>query len=321
MDRRGFLGAFAGMIATSAAHAAAGRELLLGTSPPGGGFTPFGDAFASMINGRDSAVVVRPTFTKGSLENIPRLEEGRLGLGLAGGEATFEALGGTARPAAALRIVAPMYSSAGMFAVPGSSAVRTIGDLKGRPVVFGAPGSSLVVQARYLLRGLGLDLDRDFKAILLERDDAAMAMLADGRADAVWGGGIGWPAFEDLARSAAGARFVVPDEAEAARIVGRFPFLKRLSVPAGTYTGQDRPIRSVGSWSAVLCRADLPDHLAHGLARAVHEGEGEMARRVASGRETTSANTWLAAPRPEFIHPGVRRYLAQAGIRPPSTAI
>ena len=318
MNRRIFLGASAGLIAASATRAATPTQLLLGTSPPGGGFTPYGDAFAPTINARDVAVTVKPVFTKGSLENIPMLETGRLALGLAGGEATFEALTGLGRPAAALKIIAPMYSSAGMFAVPGNSAVHAINDLRGKPVVFGAPGSSLVLQARYILKGLGLDLDKDFKAILLARDDEAMAMLSDGSAVALWGGGIGWPAFEDLARSSTGARFVVPDEAETTQIVDRFSFLKRLSVPAGTYTGQDRPIQSVGSWSVVLGRADMPDDVAFGLARAVHEGEAEMARRVASGRETTAANTWIAAPKPEFVHPGVRDYLEEVGITPPA---
>ncbi len=318
MNRRILLGATASMIAATATRAATRTELRLGTSPPGGGFTPYGDAFAPTINARDAAVTVKPEFTKGSLENIPMLEDGRLELGLAGGEATFEALTGLGRPAAALKVIAPMYSSAGMFAVPGNSAVNTIGDLKGKPVVFGAPGSSLVLQARYVLKGLGLDLNKDFKAILLARDDEAMAMLADGSAVAVWGGGIGWPAFEDLARSATGARFVVPNAAETTQIVDQFSFLKRLSVPAGTYTGQDQPIRSVGSWSVVLGRADMPEDVAFGLARAVHEGEAEMTRRVASGRETKAANTWIAAPKPEFIHPGVRRYLVEAGIKPPA---
>ncbi|GJD66938.1 hypothetical protein MPEAHAMD_7137 [Methylobacterium frigidaeris] len=305
------------VIATTAVGAPDTIKLLLGTSPPGGGFTPFGDAFAPTINERQHEVVVEPVFTKGSLENIPMLEEGRLGLGLAGGEATFEALTGSTRSPAALSIIAPMYSSAGMFAVPGLSAVTLIIDLKGKPVVFGAPGSSLVVQARYILKGIGLDLEHDFQAILLPRDDEALAMLADGRAAALWGGGIGWPAFEDLARSGTGARFVAPNEAESAAIVGKVPFLKRLTVPAGTYNGQNEPIHSVGSWSVVLGRSDMPERVAYALARALHEGEADMARRVRSGRETTAANTWVAAPRAEFIHPGVRRYLAEAAIEAP----
>lgn len=314
MNRRIFLGASISAAMIGPAYAASRQKLLLGTSPPGGGFTPFGDAFARTVNQHQTLALVDPVFTKGSLENIPMLEAGRLGLGLAGGEATFEALSGQLRTPAPLRVIAPMYSSAGMFAVPATSRVRSIEDLRGKPVVFGAPGSSLVVQARYILKGMGLNLDRDFKAILLSRDDLALAMLRDGRAAALWGGGVAWPAFHDIAKTSMGARFIVPTPAQCAEIVRRLPFLKRLSVRAGTYQGQSRPIESVGSWSVVLGRADMPDALAYALAKAVNRGEAGMARRVASGSETISANTWLAASKPEYIHPGVRRFLADAGI-------
>ncbi|MFJ2991268.1 TAXI family TRAP transporter solute-binding subunit [Pandoraea sp. NPDC087047] len=291
--------------------------LLLGTSPPGGGFTPYGDAFAATIHEVDPALTIQPVMTKGSTENIPQLEAGELALGLAGGEPAFEALSGIGRPPAPLRIIAPMYSSAGMFIVPGTSPARSIHDLKGQPVVFGAVGSGLVVLARYVLSGMGLDMHRDFKAILLENDNEALGMLTDGRAAALWGGGIGWPAFEALSRSPSGARFIVPDDEESAAILWRHAFLKRLVVPIGTYPGQTSPIVSIGSWSVILASANMDDDLAYRLARAVHRGEAAMAQRVSSGRESRAANTWMACPDVSFIHPGVRRYLEETGIEPP----
>lgn len=233
------------------------QELLLGTSPPGGGFTPYGDALAAVINAQGGDIGIKPVFTKGSLENIPLLEAGKLTLGLAGGEATFEAF--DRKPPASLKVVAPMYSSAGMFAVPGASPIRSIQDLRGKPVVFGAPGSSLGLQARYILRGMGLDIDKDFKKILLDRDDRALAMLADGRVAALWGGGTGWPAFEDMARRPGGVRFIVPTAPERAAIVRKYASIKELVVPALTYSGQANQLVSVGSWSIVLANARLPD--------------------------------------------------------------
>jgi TRAP transporter TAXI family solute receptor len=307
----------AGCTANSGALGTSKTRLPLGTSPPGGGFTPFGDAFAATINERDARVIVEPVFTKGTTENIPLLESGRLALGLAGGEPTFEALSGLGRPAASLKVIAPMYSSAGMFIVPGTSTARSISDLKGKPVVFGAVGSGLVVLARYVLSGIGLDMQRDFTPILVERDDLALAMLSDGRAAALWGGGIGWPAFSQLSQSATGARFIVPNDQESAAILTRYTFLRKLTVAPQTYVGQTTPITSIGSWSVILARSDMHDALAYGLAKAVHEGETSMANRVASGRETKAQNTWIAAPSPDFIHPGVRRYLNDAGIAAP----
>lgn len=322
MDRRHCLGACAALLTGCASGSlrppapAGATRLTLGTSPPGGGFTPFGDAFAATIGERDRSLMVQQVFTKGSTENIPLLEAGRLDLGLAGGEPAFEALSGTGRPAAALKIVASMYPSAGMFIVPGTSRARTISDLKGQPVIFGATGSGLVVLARYVLAGLGLDMQRDFRPILLDRDDRALPMLADGSAAALWGGGIAWPAFSQLARSPSGARFIVPDDQEIAAVLGRYPFLKRLTVAPDTYANQKEAIVSIGSWSVILSRADLDEGIAYRLAKAIHEGESTMAAKVASGRETLSKNTMIAAAKPDYIHPGVRRYLRDAGIAP-----
>jgi uncharacterized protein len=50
------------------------------------------------------------------------------------------------------------------------------------------------------------------------------------------------------------------------------------------------------------------------LARAVHGAEDALGKRLPQARETTSANTWAAAPSPDLIHPGVLRYLREIGV-------
>ena len=141
----------------------------LGTATPGGGFPVYGQAFADTINEMEPTVEVRPQNTKGSTENLPLLEAGKLDLGLVQGEAALDALNGIGRPPADLRILTAMYATAGMFVVRADSPYRSIDDLKGKPVAFGAKGSGLVILARYVLDGLGLDRDRDFEAIFLDR--------------------------------------------------------------------------------------------------------------------------------------------------------
>ena len=58
----------------------------------------------------------------------------------------------------------------------------------------------------------------------------------------------------------------------------------------------------------------LPEETAYRLARAVHKGERAFAARLEQARETTMANTLSAAKRRELIHPGVLKYLSEAGI-------
>jgi len=304
------------LLASSAGATAEGIMVTLGTATPGGGFPVYGDAVAQTINEVDPSIEVRTRNTKGSTENVPMLEAGQLDLALVQGEVAHEALAGIGRPPSKLLIFAAMYTTPGMFVVRGDQPYRTIGDLKGKPVVWGARGSGLVVLARYVLEGLGLDMERDFQSTYLDRAGDGPAMVQDGRAAALWGGGTGWPGFAAVARGAQGARFIAPGTDERARIQARHPFLKTMSIPAGAYPGQADVIVSVGSWSFVLAKPDLPDETVYRLAKALHGGESKLAARLPQGRETTAANTVAAAPRPELIHPGARRYFREIGLTP-----
>ena len=286
--------------------------VVLGTATPGGGFPLYGGALADTVNEIDPALRVEPRNTKGSTENIPLLEQGKLDIALVTGEPAYEAFEGIGRERTDLKIVAAMYSTAGMFAVRPDSPARTITDLIGKPVAFGAKGSGLTILSRYVLDGLGLDQQKDFQAVFLDKAGDGPAMVLDGRAAALWGGGVGWPGFAALADN--GCRFIAPTAEEAARIRAKHSFLKATVLPAGSYAGQNEDVRSVGSWSFVLARPNLPDETAYALARALDKGHAAFVQRLAQARETTPANTAAAAPRPELIHPGVRQYLAEIGL-------
>ncbi|WP_204269621.1 TAXI family TRAP transporter solute-binding subunit, partial [Klebsiella pneumoniae] len=86
-----------------------------------------------------------------------------------------------------------------------------------------------------------------------------------------------------------------------------------LAIPAGAYPGLAAALPSVGSWSVILARADLDEALAFRFAKALHAAERGLAARLAQAGETRAGNTLAAAPRPEMIHPGVLRYLREAG--------
>ena len=299
---------------STAAGGAAKTAVILGTATPGGGFPVYGAAVADTIHEVDSSLAIEQRNTKGSTENVPLLEAGRLDVALVQGEVAHEAFNGIGRAPSNLRIVAAMYSTPGMFVVRADTPPRLIGDLRGQPVAFGARGSGLVILARYVLDGLGLDQERDFQAIYLDRAGDGPAMVLDGRAAALWGGGQGWPGFGAVAKGPAGARFIAPAGDEIARILAKHAFLKPMTVPAGAYQGLSAPLPSVGSWSFVLARPDLPDDVAYRLASALHRGEAALARRLPQAEETTAANTLGAAPRVDLIHPGVIRYLREVGI-------
>jgi TRAP transporter TAXI family solute receptor len=262
----------------------------------------------------DPTLSIEPKNTKGSTENIPLIESGGIHIGQATGEVTYEALAGIGRPKADLRVINAMYSNSGMFIVRADGPYRALADLKGKSIAWGASGSGFVVLARYVFDGLGMDIAKDFQPIFLEKAADGPAMVLDGRAAALWGGGVGWPGFVAVAKGPSGARFIAPSADELKRIIAKHSFIKPITLPAGSYPGQDAPVATLGSWAFVLAAPSLPDDVAYRIARALHKGEAALGAKLAQARESTLANTLAAAPRQDLIHPGVLKYMREAGI-------
>src|SRR3984885_15796674 len=186
------------LLAGSAAAQEGGKAiqkttLTLGTATPGGGFPLYGNAFAEIINAADPTLSIEPRNTKGSNENIPLLEAGQIDIATVAGGPSYEAFRGIGRPPAThLKILTAMYSSPGMFVVRADSPYKPIRVLVGQPIAFGPKGSGLPILSRYMLDGLGLKQDEDFKSVYLDHAGDGPAMVLDGRVAALWGAGIGW---------------------------------------------------------------------------------------------------------------------------------
>ena len=287
-------------------------RVTLATATPGGGFPFFGDNAAAVINETDKSLHVVTQNTKGSTENIGLLNAGKVDIALVAGEPAYEAFQALGQPKTRALIIQAIYSNPGMFAVRGDSPAKSLRDLIGKPIAWGTRASGLTLLGRYVTDGLGLDREKDFQPHYLEKAGDGPLMVADGRVAALWGGGIGWPGFTAVMQ--AGGRFVGLTADEVAKISAKHNFLKPITVPAGAYPGQKEPVNSVGSWSYVLARADLPDDTAYRLAKALHDGHAALVQRLDQASETTPQSTANAAPRAAQIHPGVQKYLRELGV-------
>ena len=303
------LSASAVSLASASGHAQS-MSVRLGTSTAGGGFAPYGVALVDALKAVDPILDIKTVETRGSTENAERLQSGDIDIGLVSGEVMYEWI--ARHPdSPRLRIVSVIYSTPGMFAVRPDTRYRRIPDLKGRPVVWSPRGTGSAVQARYVMDGLGLDLDRDFEAIYPERFTDGPAMVIERRAAALWGSGYRWPGFVELANQPGGVRFIAPTAAEIARIRAKYPFLAQLTVPPGLYPGQYDPIVTVGAWSFIVARPDLDNAVGYRLARSLYKVErgGMQSKHTV---QTTIRNTLAAVASPLDLQPGVLRYYREA---------
>ena len=288
-------------------------RLLLGTATKGGGFELYGGHLAEVINGQDATLHVEAVATKGSRENLRLLEDGKLHMGLVEGNAARRALDGVGREPADLKVLSVMYPNPGMFVVRATSPHRNIADLKGRRIAFGTRASGLRILAQDVLDGLGLQPERDFRQVILERAADGPRLVLAKEVEALWGAGIGWPGFVRVAEGPDGGRFIAPTARQIEQILIKHPHLKPMSVPAGTYRGQTEQVDSVGLWSLILTKPDLQSDVVYRLARALHGGESALAQRLAQGRYTTSGNTVQQLPAAR-LHPGALQYFREIGL-------
>lgn len=290
------------------------------TATEGGGFQLFGKNMAEVINATDSQLQVEALATRGSRQNLEWLEAGKVDVGQVEGNAARIALDGVGRPAANLKVLSVMYPNPGMFVVRGDSDYRSIEDLKGQPVAFGTRSSGLRILADDVLDGLDLEPGRDFQQIILNEAADGPKLVLEGEAQALWGAGIGWPGFVKVADGPSGGRFIPPSQVQIERILKKHPHLRKMTVPAGTYTGQDRDIQSIGLWSLIVVRPDLDDETAYRMARAIHRGHDALVRRLPQGRYTQAVNTVKYVPA-ERLHPGAAKYYKEIGLLPGSTGV
>ncbi|MDX1345405.1 MAG: TAXI family TRAP transporter solute-binding subunit [Sedimenticolaceae bacterium] len=285
------------------------------TATEGGGFQLFGKNLAEVINATDGSVRVDVIATKGSRHNLELLEAGEVDVGQVEGNAARLALDGIGRPPVDLRVLSVMYPNPGMFVVRGDSGYANIDDLKGQPIAFGTQASGLRILANDVLDGLGLHPGKDFQQIILNKAAEGPRLVIDGKAEALWGAGIGWPGFVAVAEGESGARFIAPSPDQVEQIREKHPHLQEMTVPADTYRGQSEVIHSVGLWSLILVRPDLDDETAYRLVRAMHLGHDEFIARLPQGRYTQAANSVRYVPA-ERLHPGARKYYEEIGLLP-----
>ena len=294
--------------------AAQSGGLKFGTAGEGGGFIVYAGAFVDAIKWANPSIGIKPVPTRGSVENVPLLQEGKIDIGLVFGE-----------------VAQQLFNRQGRFADQAQGDLHRLRQSRhvrrarrqppshhrgsqGPAGRLECQGRGAGVQARYVLDALDLDPERDFEAIYTERMADGPTMVLEGRASALWGAGNRWPGFVKVASDPRGARFITPTTEQLDRIVAKHNFMRRITVPAGRYPGQSDPLLTAGSWSYVLARPYLDDSVGYALAAALHKVERAGGMFNGQLAESTVKNTLASLPRPDALQGGVELYYREIGL-------
>ncbi len=303
------------------AKSVSSRFLSIGTAPPGGAFFVVGGALSEVLNAHPGEMgwQITAEATKGTQENLRRLESGELDFALANAAITYFAVRGEEgwEKPFGVQAVMTLAPNVALFIAPKKGRVATIADLRGKRVVLGPAGAGFEYFLRPILAAHGLTY-ADLSP-LNATQSGAVDLLADGSAAAAFLGGAIPTASITQASSSQEITYVPFESGAVEQLVAEYPFFDRATIPAGTYRGQDGDFAgmNVGSMHLVTA-ASVSEELVYQVTRTIYENRAEVVEKHPAGKainpKVAVRNTGV-----EF-HPGAVRFYREIGLWPEATA-
>lgn len=321
------LAIFVGCSSSSSSSSSTGEPakrkqfLSMGTAPVGGAFPVVGGAIAEVLNAHKDTIdwKVQAKGTKGSQENIRRLQQNELELALSNAAISYFAARGEATwtDKYDIRAIATLAPNVALFIARADSGIQSIADLKGKRVITGPAGAGFRMFIEPILAEHGVNWD-DITS-LNATQSAAVDQLGDGSADAAFLGGAVPTGSITQAASTFEVQFVPFDEATRQTLIEKYAFFHPATIPSGTYKGLDADFQglNVGSMH-LITSASQDEELIYELTKTIWENREEIAGKHPAGKALNEKN--VARDTGIEYHPGAVRFYQEAGIWPQAAA-
>lgn len=295
----------------------------VGTAKVGGTFYQVGAGIAAVLDESSEEGGWRKSTaeaTAGSLENLRRLESNEIQIGMANSTITYFAVNGKGGFDKQYKVksVMTLFPLVAMFVTRADSGVETIADLKGKRVVLGPEGAGFDYFVRPILEEHGVKVDE------LDADYAGMfdsvGYLSDRSVSATFlGGGLTNAPAIVRASTEMDILLVPYDAAARDSLANEYPSFEKVTVPAGSYKGQDEPFAGLNVGSAhLIVRADADEDLVYKMTKIIYENRDKVAERHPAAKAINAKNA-VRHTGVDF-HPGAVKYYREIRIWPKDDA-
>lgn len=304
---------FAAATVAVAQPAAPGQFINILTAGTGGIYYPLGGALSNIFAAKIPGTRPSVQATKGSVENLNILQQGRGEIAFTLGDTLALAWAGSEDAGFKskldkLRGIAAIYPNYIQIVASKESGIKTLTDLKGKRVSVGAAKSGTELNARKLLAAAGITY-KDLAKVEYLPFEESVDLMRNRQLDAtLQSAGLGVPALRNFAN----AFSVIVVEVPAAAVAkAGAPYTKGV-IPKDTYKGQDADVQTATIPNYLVTRADLPVDLIYNMTKAVFESTAELAaaHSAAAGINLQRALDGM----PVTLHPGAAKYFKEKGL-------
>ncbi len=256
----------------------------------------------------------------GSVANVNSIKSGQVESGFAQSDVTYWAYTGTGpfkgkEPIGNLCVLASLFSEHVHVVSGKGRGIKGVGDLKGKGVAMGLPGSGALVGARLVVEAYGLAEKKDFKVEYVKSKTGA-DMIRDKHLDAFITV-TGYPNASIVEMSSTQGADIVPVMgSQRDALIKKAPFYSKAVIPGGTYKGNDSDVETVAVSALWVSRNDLAESLHYGVVKGLFDNKKApkmLANGHAKGKSMTLDTAFDGVPIP--LCPGAEKFYKEAGVK------
>lgn len=300
------------LLLSSAAYA---QTLTLGTGSETGLYFVVGNAICQAVNKEDQNTRCQALASEASLDNLQKIAQGQLNMGIVQSDWQYHAYHGTAafegNKNEKLRAVFSIYPEAFTLVARQDSSVQQLEDLAGKRVNIGVDGSGTQATMRVLMKAKNWT-DSSFKEALTLPPAEISAALCGKQID-VASYNVGHPnsAIKETAQNC-DIRFIAVQGDLVDALTATYPYYAKAQIPANSYPNQPQAVDSFGVYATLVTSSEVSEEAVYQTVKAVFENFDRFKKShpaFAHLDEQAMIKNALSAP----LHAGAEKYYRERG--------
>ncbi len=285
------------------------------TASASGALYAVGAAITNLWSTEIDFVKASSQASAGGIENLNLVSEGEAQVSIAISSNCFQAMNGTDGfedyPFEDLKVIAGLYFNPNQVVVTEASGITDLAGVAGKHFAVASAGSSVYGECQNHFTAAGLNFPDDINCEYIDFTNAA-DMLQNGTIDGAWIMS-GAPASAVTQACTAGCKLLNIGDDIVSALQADYPWYAPMTIPAGTYPGQDEDVQTTAIKMVMFCSDELDEETVYQLTKTFWENIDELGAAQAN----------LAGLTPEEavkdiadlpLHDGAARYYKEIGV-------
>ena len=306
------------LVLCAASLSAQAQNISIATGGTGGVYYPLGGGMANVFSKTIPGMTATAEVTGGSVANLQLIGTGKPYIALTQADALVDAYNGQGKFKSGkipVRAMMLLYTNLMHAVTIEGTGINSIGDLKGKRVSTGSPGSATEVFAFRVLEAAGIDPNKDIRKERLGVSESVNA-IKDKKIDAFFFVvGLPTSSVTDLA-STPGVKIKFLDHANL------LPAMVKKSgniyiadvIPKGTYAGMDKDNQATAVANLLVANANMSDETVYNVVKTIFDKRPDLIAVHKAAADIKLENQKPAAS-PVPWHPGAVKYYKEKGLK------